>query len=129
MFGVKLPKCDTDIHQMLTMVNQIPKGKTDHGRVLWGRGARHKNPAWCTVGSLGFHPMCGFDVTPELADVTVADWMDDRSWFNTKSFIDASGANSHKPIKNDSFSQHTEKVLKMLGLPQQAAPPRPQRGF
>lgn len=91
VFSVEPPKRDTDIHQMLITVNQMPKGETNHGQALWGRGTRPKNPVWCAVGSLGFCLMCRFDATSKFADMTVEDWMNNQSWFDTKLLIDVSG--------------------------------------
>lgn len=50
----------------------------------------------------------------EFVNVTLRDWMNNRSWFNAKLLIDISGGDNAKPTKSDCLSAHTEKVLRGL---------------
>jgi len=55
---VRPPKQDKDVHQPFVVVNSIAQGKsvkTNHGRTLYGRATRHKDPALCCIGALAFY--------------------------------------------------------------------------
>ena len=53
--GITLNQSETDIHPPYIMINQIPLGKTNHGRVLYGRATRHRDVKLCCVGALSFY--------------------------------------------------------------------------
>jgi hypothetical protein len=46
---VAVPSNDKDAHRMFIMVNQIPFGKTNHGRTIYCRATRHRDVKLCTV--------------------------------------------------------------------------------
>ena len=53
--GITIPKKDTDVHAMYVMVNQIAFGKTNHGRLLYGRATKHKQVELCCIGALSYY--------------------------------------------------------------------------
>ena len=98
------------------MINQIPKGKTNKGRILYGRDTRHKDVRLCAIGACAFYLMTRFEATHELEDLTVEDWLDNGKWFDIKLLIDINSDDYMKEMKNDSYSKHMKKVLNLLRI-------------
>ena len=115
--GICPPKRPTDCHQPYIMINQLSFGKTNHGRVLYGRATRHKDVRLCPIGGLGLYYFYRFETTGEFRDLTVEDWLDNSKWFDIKLLVDVNGSDNTKAIQNDSFSDHMKSVLDRLSLP------------
>ena len=111
-----VPKRDQDIHRMFIMLNQIPKGKTNKGRILYGRATRHRDVRLCAVGAMTMYLQCRFLATHEFKDFTTEDWCDNSKWFDTKLLVDVNGADHTKEMRNDSYSRHMKKILKKLKI-------------
>jgi len=110
------PKKDTDIHPMLLMINQIAQGKTNHGRLMYGRATRHRDVRLCCLGALAFYLMYRFDCTGEFKDMTINDWLDNSKWFDIKLLVDINTHDNTKEMQNDGYSDHIKRVLKLLAL-------------
>jgi hypothetical protein len=50
-------------HDAVILIMQILEGKTNNGKIVWGRTMRHKNVNVCSIGALGFYLMSRFEVT------------------------------------------------------------------
>jgi Centromere DNA-binding protein complex CBF3 subunit, domain 2/Transcriptional activator of glycolytic enzymes len=112
----KCPKLETDVHDLFLMINQIPVGKTTHGKVQYGRATRHKNVVLCAVGAMAFYLTFRFYCTKEFADFTVDDWLDNTKWFDVKLLVDINGTDFKKEMSNDGYSDHVKRVLAMFNL-------------
>jgi hypothetical protein len=55
-------------HDVVILIMQIPEGKTNNGKIVWGRTMRHENVNMCSIGALGFYLMSRFEVTGEIFD-------------------------------------------------------------
>jgi hypothetical protein len=110
------PKKDLDIHRMDLMINQIAAGKTNHGRVLYGRAARHKEVTLCCIGALSFYLMYRFLSSGEFKDLSVDDWLDNSQWFDIKLLTDINSTDNVTPMQSDGYSKAIEKCLKRLKL-------------
>jgi hypothetical protein len=64
------------------LIIQILEGKTNAGKIVWGRVTRHKHVNMCLIGALGFYLMARFDMTGEKFDFS-----DSISWFNQKLLV------------------------------------------
>ena len=73
--GITIPKKFTDVDDMYCMINQIPLGKTNKGRTLYGRAVRHKDVKLCCIGGLALYAQYRFECTGEFAEFTVDDWI------------------------------------------------------
>ena len=113
--SLRAPMKDTDVHQMYLMINQIAFGKTNHGRLLYGRATRHKQVEMCCIGALSFYLSFRFFCTKEFENFTVDDWMDNSSWFDVKLLADIQGDNM-KVIQSDSYGNHIKSVLMKLNI-------------
>ena len=114
--GLRPPQTETDVHQVFVMINQVAQGKTNHGRLLYGRAIRHRNPRLCCVGALSFYLQCRFWLTDEFADFTVEDWCDNKKWFDIKLLTDVNGSDNTASMKNDSYGKHVKRVLCKLQI-------------
>jgi Centromere DNA-binding protein complex CBF3 subunit, domain 2 len=114
---IRAPKTESDVHALDIMVNQIAIGKTNHGRLLYGRAMRHRDVRLCAVGSLSFYTMYRFHVTREFSDMTLDDWLDNSKWFDIKLLADTHAANKSVEMGSDSYGRHIAQVLARLGLP------------
>jgi hypothetical protein len=86
--GITMSDNNSDIHPMFIMVNQIAIGKTNHGRVLFGRATRHKDVRlWC-IGAFSFNIQFRVFLTGELQSLLPDDWLDNRKWFDIKQLAD-----------------------------------------
>jgi hypothetical protein len=82
------------------------EGKTNHGRILYGRATRHLNVLMCCIGALSFYLMYRFAITGEFENMTCEDWLDNSSWFDVKLLVDVHrGGGYNKMMKNDSYSK------------------------
>jgi len=115
--GINIPNRDMDIHQPYIMVNQCATGKTNKGRVLYGRATRHKDVRLCCIGALSMYLMLRFNYTKEFEDMAIDDWFDNKKWFDIKLLIDVSSHDNRKEMCNDSYGDHVKEILKRLGLP------------
>ena len=115
--GVVVPANDRDAHRMFIMVNQIPFGKTNHGRTLYGRATRHRDVKLCAVAAFSFYLQYRLFITDEFLDFTADDWCDNRKWFDIKLLIDVSSPDKMKSMKNDSYSRKMKSILQRLNLP------------
>jgi Centromere DNA-binding protein complex CBF3 subunit, domain 2 len=115
--GIFIPKQDTDVHQPFVMINQIPIGKTTHGRKQYGRATRHKEVSLCCIGAFAMYVQFRFFCTNEFADMSVEDWLDNSKWFDVKVLADISCNDFTKEMKNkDSYERHIKSVLSRLNL-------------
>ncbi|MGL5936676.1 MAG: hypothetical protein ACRCZI_13765, partial [Cetobacterium sp.] len=106
----------TDVHQPYVMINQIPIGKTTHGRKQYGRATRHKDPRLCCIGAFSMYVQFRLFCTGEFEDFTLEDWLDNSKWFDVKALADISSTDFSKEMKNDSYEKHIKSVLKRLKL-------------
>jgi Centromere DNA-binding protein complex CBF3 subunit, domain 2 len=114
---IKVPKTDTDIHPVEIMVNQIAQGKTNKGRLIYGRAIRHRDVRLCCIGALSFYLQYRLYVTNEFKDMTVEDWFDNKKWFDIKLLSDVYGESNMKEMSKDTYGPHVKAVLKRLGIP------------
>jgi Centromere DNA-binding protein complex CBF3 subunit, domain 2 len=114
--GITVPKSYTDIDDMYIMINQIPLGKTNHGRVLYGRAVRHKDVRLCCLGALAFYTQYRFDCTNEFVDFTAEDWINRNKWFDVKVLVDVQATDFQKEMANDTYGLHIESVLSRLKI-------------
>jgi hypothetical protein len=114
--GLHPPKHDGDVHKMFLMINQIAHGKTNHGRILYGRATRHKEVELCCVGALSFYLSYRFFCTHEFQDFTVEDWMDNSKWFDVKLLVDTRAFDRKVAMKSDSYGEHIKEVLQKLSI-------------
>ncbi|KAG7347926.1 centromere DNA-binding like protein [Nitzschia inconspicua] len=113
-----LPQRDQDIHPMLLLIMQIPEGKVNNGRTLFGRATRHKLPQFCPVGALAMYLQCRFHVTREFNNFTIEDWCTNSRWFDIKLLVDVDGISDRtQPMRSDGYSKHIKETLLKLGLP------------
>ena len=115
--GVIVPPNDRDAHRMFIMVNQIPFGKTNHGRVLYGRATRHKHVKLCPIAAFAFYLQYRFHVTDEFLDFTIEDWCDNKKWFDIKLLVDVATGDNTLELANDQYARKLKEVLQRLGLP------------
>jgi Centromere DNA-binding protein complex CBF3 subunit, domain 2 len=111
------PKNDTDVHPISIMVNQVSQGKTNNGRLLYGRAIRHRDVRLCAIGSLALYMMYRFYVTDEFRNMTVEDWLNNETWFDIKLLSDTIAEDNTKEIHKDTYGDHIQRVLTRLGLP------------
>ena len=57
-----------DLHPIMVMITQLPFGKTNHGRILYGRSMRHRNVFLCSIGGLAFYLAIRFELTEEFLE-------------------------------------------------------------
>ena len=114
--AVKPPKLESDVHQMLLMVTQLPFGKTNHGRKLYGRATRHKNAHLCAVGSVALYLQYRFWCSGEFTSMKAEDWANPRKWFDVKFLVDLNGKDNTKEMYNDSYGKHVKAILKKLNI-------------
>ena len=114
---IRPPKTELDIHHPDIMVNQISLGKTNHGRLLYGRALRHRDVRLCAVGALAFYTIYRFHVTREFSNLTVDDWLNNSTWFDIKLLADTHAPDKTKEMGSDSYGRHIAQVLKRLQLP------------
>jgi hypothetical protein len=86
------------------IIMQILEGKTNNGKVVWGRTMLHKDVNMCSIGSLGFYLMSRFEVTGEIFDFGT-----NKSWFNRKLLVSPTHA---KTVDKEISFQHYPTVLK-----------------
>jgi hypothetical protein len=113
-YGVVVPSNDKDAHQMFIMVNQIPFGKTNHGRTIYGRATHHCDVKLCAVAAFLFYLQYRFFFTDEFLDFTVDDWCDNSKWFDIKLLVDVTSGNITDMLKNDSYALKFFPVLGFL---------------
>jgi Centromere DNA-binding protein complex CBF3 subunit, domain 2 len=114
---ITIPKTGTDVHPVQIMVNQVTQGKTNNGRLLYGRALRHRDVRLCAIGSLSMYLVYRFFVTNEFQDLTVDDWFTNNTWFDIKLLADTNATNKKNEMGKDSYGEHVQRVLKQLGLP------------
>jgi hypothetical protein len=114
---IQPPRLESDVHPIQIMVNQVSQGKTNHGRLLYGRAIRHRDVRLCAVGALSAYMMYRFFVTNEFSNLTVDDWLDNETWFDIKLLADTNSDDKTKEMGKDSYGTHISKVLQRLGLP------------
>jgi Centromere DNA-binding protein complex CBF3 subunit, domain 2 len=111
------PMTETDVHTVEIMINQVSQGKTNHGRLLYGRAIRHRDVRLCAVGSLAIYLMYRFFITDEFKDMSVDDWMSNETWFDIKLLSDTNAHDKKKEMGKDSYGEHISRILKRLCLP------------
>lgn len=114
--GLRPPRQETDVHPVYVMINQVAIGKTNHGRLLYGRALRHRNAKLCCIGALSMYLQCRFWITDEFANFTTEDWTNNSKWFDIKLLVDVNGADNTVSMKNDSYSKHIKRVLIKLNI-------------
>jgi hypothetical protein len=93
-------------HDAVILIMQILEGKTNNGKIVWGRTMRHKNVSMCSIGALGFYLMSRFEVTGEIFDFET-----NKSWFNRKLLVSPTHA---KTLDKEMSFQHYPIVLKQI---------------
>ena len=114
--GITIPKRLTDIDDMYIMINQIPIGKTNHGRTLYGRAIRHKDVRLCCIGGLAFYAQYRFDCTNEFTDFTAEDWIQRDKWFDVKVLVDVQSTDFKKELSKDTYGDRIASVLSRLKI-------------
>jgi hypothetical protein len=103
-------------YEMYEMVNKITEGKTNHGRVLYGRVTRHTDVRLCVNGALAFYLQYRFYVTREMESL-LDDWLDNSKWFDIKLLVDASASFPDNNImSNHSYAKKLGQALFKLQL-------------
>lgn len=116
-WGVWSQDKNYDIHRMYKMVNKITEGKTNHGRVLYGRVTRHTDVRLCVIGALAFYLQYRFYMTREMESLTLEDWLDNSKWFDIKLLVDATvSVPDNNIMSNHSFAKKLGEVLVKLQL-------------
>ena len=116
-FGLTPPPKDCPEHQMWLMRMQIAVGKTTNCKNQWGRATRHKNVKLCCCGAVSFYMQYRVFVTREFQNMSVADWLNNQTWFDIKFLVDVYGSDKTKEMSHDPFATHIKKVLSELELP------------
>jgi hypothetical protein len=111
---LRVPQREHDIHPMNIMINQIPKGKTNKCRVLYGRATRHKDVRLCAVSAMSMYLQARFHTTREFETFTAEDWLDNSKWFNIKLLVDVTAPDKTIEMRNDSYGRHIKAILKDL---------------
>jgi hypothetical protein len=93
-------------HDAVILTMQILEGKTDNGKIVWGRTMRHENMNMCSIGALGFYWMSRFEVTGEIFDFAT-----NKSWFNRKMLVSPTHT---KTLDKEMSFQHYPTVLKQI---------------
>jgi Centromere DNA-binding protein complex CBF3 subunit, domain 2 len=114
--GIVIPKKITDIDEMYCMINQIPLGKTNHGRVLYGRALRHKDVRLCCVGGLALYAQYRFECTNEFTDFTPEDWIQRDKWFDVKVLVDVQATDIKRELCKDTYGDHIKSILSRLKI-------------
>jgi Centromere DNA-binding protein complex CBF3 subunit, domain 2 len=114
--GITIPKSLTDVDDMYCMINQIPLGKTNKGRILYGRALRHKDVRLCCLGGLAFYAQYRFDCTNEFVDFTPEDWVQRNKWFDVKVLVDVQSGNYKKELSKDTYGTHIGAILARLKI-------------
>ena len=99
--GICMDQNENDVHPIFVMIMQFAAGKTNHGKIRYGRAIRHKNPKLCCIGALSFYLMLRFAITGEFAQFTVDDWCNNKAWFDVKLLVDV----------NSKFLLHQHLIL------------------
>jgi Centromere DNA-binding protein complex CBF3 subunit, domain 2 len=99
------------------MVNQVSQGKTNNGRLLYGRAIRHRDVRLCAIGSLALYMMYRFYVTDEFRHLTLDDWCNNERWFDINLLSNISSADNTEEIHKDTYSEHISRILTRLNLP------------
>lgn len=114
--GIIIPKKITDIDDMFCMINQIPLGKTNHGRTLYGRAVRHKDVRLCCIGGLSFYTQYRFFCTGEFEDFNTDDWVQRDKWFDVKVLVDVQAPDYKKELSKDTYGKHIGTILSRLKI-------------
>jgi hypothetical protein len=115
--GVWAKDNNYDIHRMYKMINKITEGKTNHGRVLYGRVTRHTDVRLCCIGALAFYLENRFHMTGEMELLSLEEWLDNSKWFEIKLLVDATASVPDTNImSNHSFAKKLGEVLVKLHL-------------
>ena len=114
--GITIPKKVTDIDDMYIMINQIPIGKTNHGRTLYGRAIRHKDVRLCCIGGLAFYAQYRFDCTNEFTNFKPEDWIQRDKWYDVKVLVDVQATDYKKEIAKDNYGDRIQSVLSRLKI-------------
>lgn len=114
---VRPPPTDMSIHPIEIMVNRLPFGKTNEGRILYGRAMRHKEVRHCSQGALAFYLGYRFNFNNELDGLTVEEWFNNEKWFDLKLLVDLNARDKTKEMNSDSYGRKTKQILQGLGLP------------
>ncbi|CAJ1970472.1 unnamed protein product [Cylindrotheca closterium] len=107
------------------LIMQMCDGKTNRGKVFYGRSMRHKNVLLCPIGALGFYLLSRFKLSGEFEEDRCPDFTDNSAWYDIKllvSFGTHNGAETaeegrKRPIKPKNFSDSMREILGKLGIP------------
>jgi hypothetical protein len=105
LLGITIPKKLTDIDDMYIMINQIPSGKTNRGRTLYGiqaQGCPTVLHCWAWYR---------FDCTIEFTEFTSHDWIQRGNWFDVKVSVDVQGTILKKEMSKDTYGKRIASVL------------------
>ena len=92
-------------HPYEVLVYAIAQGKTNDGRVLYGRFLWAKDPVMCTVGGYGLYLLERFEQTHEMSPPP--DFTNNDTWFDMKILIDANSSREGTRKEIDSLSYAT----------------------
>jgi hypothetical protein len=84
------------------------EGKTNAGKIMWGRVMGHKHVNMCLIGALGLYLMARFDMTGEKFYFS-----DNSSWFNQKLLVSLT---HEKNFDKEMSYQHYPTVLRSICL-------------
>lgn len=106
-------------------VMQLLDGKTNNGKVFYGRSMRHKDVRLCPISALGFYLLSRFKLSCEFDGDRCPDFTDNSSWYDIKlliSFGTHNGAETAeqgrtRPIRDNNYTQFTKKILLHLNIP------------
>lgn len=113
---LQVPMKLTGVHRIDIMINQIAEGKTTHGKLQYGRAARHADVCLCAIGATAFYMMNREGVSGEFGSFTVENWMDNHYWFHRKFLVDASSSDTEKEMTNDGYAGLLKNILVELRL-------------
>lgn len=103
-------------HQVYELYYYMNIGKTNHGRMIYGRATRHKNVHLCPLGALSMYLMLRFQITKEFSDPTF-NWIDNSAWFDIKLLVDVNRSNDFtKQMTTNTYAKAIAQVLKSLGI-------------
>jgi hypothetical protein len=106
MFSIAKEEEGPPGHDAVILIMHILEGKTNNGKIVWGRTMCHRNMNMYSIGVLGFYLMSRFEVTGETFN-----FAKNKSWFNQELLISPTHA---KTLDKELSFQHYPTVLKIF---------------
>ena len=95
-------------HYAHILIMQILEGKTNVGKIVWGRVMRHREVNMCSLGALGLYLMARFDMTGEKFDFN-----ENSIWFNRKLLVSPTHSTN---LDKEMTYKHYPTVLREICL-------------